>query len=145
MTDYAQLTDVQKKWVDRNLDKQAIIGMNADRQKRKEQLSRLVRLSGARCRWSNLPLKFETESAGGAQGIRTDPLYATVDHREPGRHDHGHDIVCSRINDAKGTLPWSVWLATTDTQTFKEWIASLQEEYVRTGKLVRPVSLQQTT
>jgi len=62
-------------------------------------------------------------------------LYATVDHREPGSGNCGHDIVCAYINDAKGQLPWEVWLRLSKITAFKKWMADLRKRWKETGEL----------
>ncbi len=133
------MTRDQEEWVERMVKKPPLKGIGSDSERR-AYLGRLVELSGGRCRWTGLPLKFDTVSAGGQNA--TDPLYAEVDHREPGSNDHGHDLVCHRINDAKGQIPWRVWLEASQTESFREWMADLQREWTRTGTLKGPESLQ---
>lgn len=126
------LTQEQEDWVDRMSKKPALTGVG------KDYLRRLVELSQGKCRWTGLPVLFDVQSGTPP----TNPLYAEVDHREPGTNEVGHDIVCHRANDAKGQLPWRLWLESSITESFKEWIATLQHEWLKTGTLKAPDSLQ---
>lgn len=143
------MTDDQCKWISRMVGKPALKGLGSNT-KRREFLHNLVETSGGKCRWTGLPLHFNPERAGcvtdkDGNCPPTDPLYAEVDHCEPGSNECGHELVCHYINDAKGHLPWKVWLAASRTQEFKDWIAGLQQEHARTGSLVPTKSLEPTT
>ncbi len=102
---------------------------------KQERLERLIELSQERCKWTNLPLKFDKESGESSGESPTDPLYAEVDHRVPGTNEQGHDLVCHYVNDVKGQLPWKLWLALTRLPVFEEWVVGLRDEYKQIGTL----------
>jgi hypothetical protein len=60
----------------------------------------------ARCAFSGAPLLFDAESGTSQKGgVGCHPLYAAVDHCDPGNDHLGHEIVSYDLNDLKGHLP----------------------------------------
>ncbi len=66
----------------------------------------LIQEQEGKCALTKAPLFFDSINGTPIKcGNGCHPLYATVDHVNPGRTDRGFQILCSGINDLKAHLP----------------------------------------
>jgi hypothetical protein len=92
-----EFTDAQRRWVTRAAQKHGRgVAYWLD----------LIARQRARCAFSRVPLLFDSQSGTAQPGGRgVHPLYAAVDHSDPGNDNLGHEIVSYDLNDIKGHLP----------------------------------------
>ena len=85
----------------------------------------LIERQEGRCAFSGVLLKFGSSSGTPiAGGIGCHPLYASLDHCAPNSDASGHQIVSYALNDLKGHLPLSCFLALAQTEAWRELMAS---------------------
>lgn len=95
--------------------------------KRRQGLSpavqlKLVEKQKGKCALSGVKMLFDlkdgTPKEGRGNGCH--PLYAAIDHIEPGCNGRGHQIVCFALNDLKGHLSFECFEALRRTKAWKQ-------------------------
>lgn len=135
-----ELTQQQKIWASKKKQ-----GATPDmlREKLKEQKGK--------CALSGVDMIFDkTKGTPKAGGEGCHPLYAAVDHKDPGNSDGGYQIVCYALNDLKGHLPTDCFQALSDTQAWnslmKRWRSQAEQKNIDDHeafkKLLRPNAKQ---
>ena len=79
------------------------------------ELIALLQKSEGKCQLSGVPLRF-----GEAEHKKEHPLFAELDHREPGADGSGHMIICRAFNRAKGRLPLFLFEALVATPAWSD-------------------------
>ena len=83
----------------------------------------LLQQQAGKCALTKSKILFDAESGTPQKGENgCHPLYAAVDHINPGRNDLGFQILCYDINDLKGHLPPPLFNALTKTKEWKRFI-----------------------
>ncbi len=105
-----ELTEDQKKWA----------------AKRKQGASPktlrdlLIKQKGM-CALSGVDMIFDKKEGTPVSGGRgCHPLYAAIDHIDPGNHAGGYQIVCYALNDLKGHLPPDCFKALSETDAWQK-------------------------
>lgn len=131
-----ELTEKQKKWASKKKQ-----GASPER------LRSLIIDQKGYCKLSGVEMIFDKRQGTPVSGGKgSHPLYATVDHKDPGNPAGGYQIVCYALNDLKGHLPPDCFKALTKTNAWKKlmqmWVKQARgigrndEEAFR--KLLRP-------
>lgn len=106
-----KITENQKQW--------AIRASRKKYKKNRQFWEDLIQKQNGRCALTKAPLLFDKKNGTPQKSDKgCHPLYASVDHINPGRTDHGFGIVCYDINDLKAHLPLPLFNALKQT---KEW------------------------
>ena len=112
------LTEEQKKWAERGKR-----GASA------AELRALVVKQSGLCALSSVTLLFNKKKDGTAiaEGEGCHPLYAAVDHIDPGNPKGGHQIICYALNDLKGHLPVECFEALKGTEAWRDLMRRWRE------------------
>ena len=110
MSNTLQITENHKRWI------------KSARRKYKQTTqfwTALIQEQDGKCALTGVPLLFNAKNGTTQKGgLGCHPLYASVDHINPKRTDHGFQILCYDINDLKAHLPLPLFNALIKT---KEW------------------------
>lgn len=84
---------------------------------------KLIQDQEGKCELSHIKLLFDAENGTCKKsGHGCHPLYASVDHKNPSREDHGFQIICYDINDLKGHLPIPLFEALKKTPEWRRFV-----------------------
>jgi len=81
----------------------------------------LIQKQNGRCALTGAPLFFEAKYGTPQRGKGCHPLYASVDHIDPGGDGTELQIVCYDINDLKGHLPLPLFESLKRTKAWKKF------------------------
>lgn len=102
------LTEQQKKWAAKR-------NQGASPKTLRDLLSE----QQGRCALSGVDMIFDKNEGTPVPGGKgCHPLYAAVDHIDPGNHTGGYQIVCYALNDLKGHLPSDCFKALSETEAW---------------------------
>lgn len=105
-----ELTEQQKKWASKR--KQGVAP---------KTLRVLLNKQKGRCALSGVNMIFDKNEGTPMKGGRgCHPLYAAVDHIDPGNREGGYQIICYALNDLKGHLPPDCFKALLETNEWKK-------------------------
>ena len=89
----------------------------------------LIQKQNGKCALTGASLLFDAKSGTPRKGgLGCHPLYASVDHVNPSKADHGFEIVCYDINDLKGHLPPVLFNALRKTEEWKRFVKRWEEK-----------------
>lgn len=87
----------------------------------------LIREQDGKCNLTKVPLLFDVRLGTPKKGgLGCHPLYAAVDHVEPGSDDR-FQILCYDINDLKGHIPKPLFGALKNTKAWKRFVKDWQK------------------
>ena len=112
---------LQEKWVRRAAGKPRNSGIG------REAIREKLRKHRELCAWSGAHLHFNVKhgtAIGGKKKKPCHPLYATIEHSEPGSLKHGFEIVCYHLNDIKGQLPHDCFV---ELKNCPSWIERMKK------------------
>ncbi|HRS66424.1 MAG TPA: hypothetical protein P5519_11130 [Spirochaetia bacterium] len=113
-----ELTEQQQKWA----------------AKRKQgaspkTLRDLLNKQKGRCALSGVEMIFDVNKGTPVSGGRgCHPLYAAVDHIDPGNREGGYQIICYALNDLKGHLPTDCFKALQETNEWKKLMSKWRNQ-----------------
>ena len=122
-----KLSSEHKNWIKnrvqsefrRNIDNP--VKSRIDLRKLLEEL--LIAQSG-KCAWSGAKMSFDACHSGSNQKNNpgTHPLYASLEHKIPrnAQDGNGYEIVCAKLNDLKGMMPYRCFKALQKTKSWQE-------------------------
>lgn len=105
-----ELTEEHKKWASKKKQGASVV-----------RLRELIIDQKGYCALSGVKMIFDKKKGtpvSGGKGCH--PLYAAVDHKDPGNPEGGHQIVCYALNDLKGHLPFDCFEALRTTDAWKK-------------------------
>lgn len=110
------------------------------------QLKNLILSQGGLCALSAVPLRFRPDDNDLCRnGPGVHPLYASLDHTDPGNSKGDFQIICNALNDLKGHLNLELFDALKQTAAWQnlmeQWrkqTAEDSEDRAAYAKLIRP-------
>lgn len=113
-----ELTDQQQKWAAKR--KQGVAP---------KTLRDLLNKQKGRCALSGVNMIFDKNEGTPMKGGRgCHPLYAAVDHKDPGNPNGDYQIVCYALNDLKGHLPPDCFKALQETNEWKKLMSKWRKQ-----------------
>lgn len=119
-----ELSEHQKKWASKRKQ-----GASP------KTLRELLISQKGRCSLSHVEMifdKYEGTPVSGGKGCH--PLYAAVDHKDPGNPKGGYQIVCYALNDLKGHLPNDCFQALSVTDAWNKLMDSWRNQAKKDAK-----------
>lgn len=122
-----KITNDHLRWIEnrvRSEYRRKIARPVTTRAKLREILKTLIQKQNGQCAWSGVRLYFDVKHSGSSKkrSSGTHPLYASLEHKIPSdaQEGNGYEIVCAKLNDLKGALPFQCFKALQKTEAWKE-------------------------
>ena len=108
----------------------------------KTELRRILIKQEGKCAISSVEMVFDvTEGTPVTGGQGCHPLYPAVDHKDPGNHNGGYQIICYALNDLKGHLPLDCFKALQSTPAWLDLMCRWRQQ-AATDRSDRPAFMK---